>query len=166
MALECCFDRVIDLLKQELELLKNYNKRCEELHQSLIRKDWPSLEKLLLDMRQSAEALSQVDQKRELAIAALKQENDLATESSFGLLLSKLSAEQKREIQFHKQALKTTVFLLQSRVKGIGRYSDNQSSVIKDLLSEMIPEKKGNIYNRKGKTSSSEAAPLLFNHHF
>ena len=155
--------RLMDVLNRELKLLEEYNKGCETLHRELIGRNWNGLEAALNLLRSKAAELEERDRTREDLIRDLKKEMQLHEDASFKMLLTRLEPEAGREISGMKSRIKHSVSVLQVRLRGIGRYSENQTGILKDVLGELMPEKKGKIYNSSGFRSSGENRPLLIN---
>ena len=156
--------RLLDILNRELKLLEEYNKGCETLHQELVGRNWNGLEATLNLLRGRASELEEKDREREALISVLKKDAGLQNEASFRMLLTRLEPEVSREIGTLKSRIRHAVNILQVRLKGIGRYSENQTGILKDVLGELMPEKNGKIYNSSGVKSPGENRPLLINH--
>ncbi len=156
--------RLLDVLNRELKLLEEYNKGCETLHQELVGRNWNGLESTLNHLRGNAAELEERDREREELIRVLKKDVQLQEEASFRMLLTRLEPEVGAEIGVLKSRIRHAVNILQVRLKGIGRYSENQTGILRDMLGEFMPEKKGKIYNSSGVKSPGENRPLLINH--
>lgn len=156
--------RLLTVLRRELKLLEEYNKGCEALHKDLVGKNWNGLETTLNLLRGSAAELEERDREREDLIRDLKKDAGLQEEASFRMLLTRLEPEVGSEVGILKSRIRHAVNILQVRLKGIGRYSDNQTGILGDMLSEIMPEKKGKIYTSSGVKSPGENRPLLINH--
>jgi hypothetical protein len=158
--------KLIDILKSELELLEEYNRGCESLHKNVVAKNWTTLESVLNTLRNKADMLNTLDQKRESFILQLKEDCGLSPQASFGLLMTHLDTHAQKEIKMMKQKIRLAVCVLQTRINGIGSYTESQTSALRDVLDELIPEQRGRIYNSSGTASRVENKPLLFNHQF
>lgn len=157
---------LIDILNKELKILDEYNGGCEKLHQYVIGKDWIRLEKILAKLREKADKLASLDLIREELVIQLKAEHQLSEAVSFGMLLSRLGDEDQKKIRKLKQKLRLSVSLLQTRLKGIGNYTESRSGALRDVLDTLIPDQKGKIYNSCGEASSRGSKPMLFNQSF
>ncbi len=158
--------RLVETLRKELELLEEYNQGCESLHKHVIAKNWTTLESILNNLKRKALHLDTLDQKRESIVQQLKKELSLQEEVSFGLVLVCLDEDTQRDIKVLKQKIRHAVSILQTRINGIGRYTESQTNILRDVLDELIPEQRGRIYNNRGTASSKDSKPLLFNHQF
>jgi len=158
--------KLIDTLRRELELLEEYNRGCESLHKHVIARNWTTLESILNTLKKSALLLDQLDQKRESLISQLKKSLELQEEVSFGLVLTHLENDTQQEIKNLKQRIRHAVGILQTRINGIGKYTESQTNLLRDVLEALIPEQRGRIYNNRGTASAKDSKPLLFNHQF
>jgi len=156
----------INTLKKELELLEEYNQGCESLHKHVVARNWTTLESILNSLKKSAEYLDNLDKKREKQLSQLKNALDLNEEVSFGLVLTCLDSDDQQEIKKLKQKIRHAVGVLQTRINGIGKYTESQAGILRDVLDELIPEQRGRIYNNRGTASAKDSKPLLFNHQF
>ena len=159
-------DKLLNLLENELAIIRSYNQGCEKLHQYVILKDWKNLEKKIFTLKQQSQDLSEADNEREWLVNHLKQEIGLPEECSFGLLISRFPQDKMRKINDLKRNIRRAVLTLQSRVRGIGKYTENQAGALQDVLDILIPDQKGKIYNRYGSAMSGGNNPLLVNRHF
>ncbi len=159
-------DKLLKLLETELNIIRSYNQGCEDVHRYVVSKDWQNLEKSLHNLKIRAEQLSDSDNERELMVAILKKEMNLPDECSFGLLVSRFPQDKAREINDLKRNIRRSIYSLQGRIKGIGKYTESQSGSLKDVLDILIPDQKGKIYNRYGSTMAGGSNPLLVNRHF
>ena len=159
-------DKLLSLMEDELTLIQSYNQGCEKLHQFVISKDWKNLEKKIISLKQQAARLVDADNEREWVVNHLKHEMDLPEECSFGLLISRFPQEKSREINDLKRNLRRSVMILQGRVRGLGKYTENQAGALKDVLDILVPDQKGKIYNRYGSANKGGQNPLLVNRHF
>jgi hypothetical protein len=158
--------KLIDVLNKELETLEEYNRGCESLHKHVVAKNWTTLENVLNTLKCESEKLNSLDLMRESLIQNLKEEHSLPGECSFGLLLTHLDTPGQSEIKILKQKIRHAVNILQTRINGIGTYTESQTCALRDVLDELIPDQKGRIYNSRGTASILESKPLLFNHQF
>ena len=165
MAAERSIEELLTILSKELNCLQIYNRECEKLHRYVVSRDWQKLERTLSVLKGQAETLAGADQQRELLISYLKKEMALPTECSFGLLISRFPAEKTEDINQLKRKIRRNILVLQSRIQGIGRYTDSQTAALKDVLDILIPDQKGKIYNKNGAASSSGNNPMLFSRH-
>lgn len=158
--------KIIDVLSRELETLEEYNRGCEALHKHVVAKNWATLENVLNTLKNEADRLNGLDLKREALILQIKEDCGLSPQVSFGLLMTHLDAPAQKEITILKQKIRHAVSILQTRINGIGAYTESQTSALRDVLDELIPDQKGRIYNSSGTASRLESKPLLFNHQF
>ncbi|OQY34175.1 MAG: hypothetical protein B6241_05675 [Spirochaetaceae bacterium 4572_59] len=166
MPAEKLINKLILILQNELNMIRQYNSECEFLHKFVVAKNWMDLEKVLQKLRILADDLSRIDEEREMFVDILKNEMEIATESSFGLLLSRFPQNEQRQINDLKRDIRHSVMILQNRINGIGRYTESQTSALKEVMDILVPDQKGKIYNRSGAASSAGAKPMLFSRHF
>jgi flagellar biosynthesis/type III secretory pathway chaperone len=159
-------EKLISILETERDLLRQYHSDCEILHRKIASKNWAELEKLLQKLRKEAESLANADDEREVIISMLKKEADLPEEVSFGLLLSRFSDDVSRRINELKREIRRSITILQSRMTGIGRYTESRTSALKDMLDILVPDQKGKIYDKNGAASNIGSKPMLFSKHF
>ncbi len=166
MSADLLIEKLIQILKRELALLKGYNADCEKLHKLIVAKNWMELEKTLSLLRNKAEILAAEDSEREMVINLLKDEMKISEHSSFGLLLSLFPAVEKRLTNDLKREIRHSVMMLKGRINGIGKYTESQTSALKDVLDILIPDQKGKIYTRNGSASNTGSNPMLFSRNF
>lgn len=166
MPAEELINKLIIILQNELKLVRQYNTECEFLHKYVVAKNWANLEKVLQKLRTLADDLSKIDDKREMIVGILKNETGIAEESSFGLLLSRFPQIEQRQVNDLKRDIRRSVMILRNRINGIGRYTESQTSALKDVMDILVPDQKGKIYNRSGAALSAGAKPMLFSRHF
>ena len=165
MSAENLINKLICTLTDELEIIRQYNKSCENLHKSVVSKNWTSLENKIRKLKVQADSLSESDETREWIISSLKNEFGLPEECSFGLLTSRFSQEDSRKVDELKRDIRRSIMVLKNRINGIGRYTESQTSALKDVLDILVPDQKGRIYNRKGAPSAA-GTPMLFSKQF
>jgi hypothetical protein len=166
MSADSLIEKLILILNREQKLLKGYNADCEKLHKTIVAKNWIELEKTLSYLKKRAESLAAEDNEREMVISLLKDEMKLSEHSSFGLLLSLFPVEEKKVVNDLKREIRHSVMMLKSRINGIGKYTESQTSALKDVLDILIPDQKGKIYNRNGSASNTGSNPMLFSRDF
>jgi hypothetical protein len=157
---------LIDILNKELKLLEEYNSGCESVHKYVAAKNWTKLERILNSLGKKAEKLDSLDLIREELVLHLKEDHQLNSAASFGMLMTRLDGVSQKEIKILKQKLRHAVSMLQVRINGIGKYAESQTAALRDVLDVLIPDQKGKIYNRSGLASPVDNKPMLFNHQF
>ncbi len=149
-----------ELLQDEIELLRSMLSHSVCVHQSLLNRDWETLENGLEAIRDDSTALNEYERQRiDLAIEIAKELN---VKPHLRTIASALPQEQRSVLLEQRRCIKAFSSRIASVVQNLSDYLQATSSTIQGVMSELFPGRQA--YNAKGESVTKEDTAYLVDH--
>ena len=153
------------LILQETELLTRFLELERKLSESVYTRNWEDLQYCLEALEPISEEIAELDARRDAELAALKDALGVSASEGFYQVISRLPKSQRNELAAQFRGMKAAVFRLQGLSYQLESYLGTVSGTMREILEELFPHRRGNIYSRKGVASEPEANPMVVSHH-
>lgn len=162
MDAEALCDALIGHMKHEVALMQEMASHESDLKESIVNHDWTRLE---LSQRKTAPILatiSEVEQARNEAFARLREAVEEEEEAGFYDVMLHLDDRRRDAAADVYRTLKFTVLKIQGMTNSIDVYLRTVTGAMQEILAELFPYRRGNIYTSNGKTSEARSNPMVF----
>lgn len=150
-----------DLMKQQVSLLSSFSKKEEDLRKLVLDKDWTGLQGNLGELNNLGAELAVIEEKRnKVFIEIQKKNNNLRTDSFYFVISKFVEPYQSELLALHRQ-MKMLVVRISGVTSGISAYVNNKKETMDEVLDELMPYRKGNIYSNSGKAKAAAGAESL-----
>ncbi len=152
-------------MEQECELLAELHDRQVVLKEKIRTKDWNGLEQTMKTISELADTLVEVDEARqgffdELRAKVLPDAGANGDSSFYGVVV-RLPDEMRERLSELYRKMKFSVLGIQTVTWCIDEHVQTINDTMHQILGELYPHKKGNIYSSAGIKRQSESNPLL-----
>lgn len=146
---------------REAELLEQYADLEEKLPASYRNRDWSELESFIGELTRVAGAIEEAEERREASFQALKASFNLGAGDGFHRLARCIPGEEKQNLTEGFLRLKAGVARMRCASSRMGHYFQSVSESIDAVLSELLPQRRGRIYSRRGKAREAAEGSLI-----
>lgn len=151
------------LMEQEAALMALFNNDESELRASLHGKDWYSVEKAIISLKEYAGEIERIEKQRHLMWESLRQELHMDEDAPFSAALPLLPTPLKEELQQLYLELRRGTRSTRHKLETLGKMAESRTSMIRGVLEDLIPDTRGNCYGRKGLPHPAVSGSLLLN---
>lgn len=163
-AAELC-NQLVSFMKEETDLLERMASLELTLKKQVISHDWVALEHTRTKMAPYFRKLAKVEQQRDETFRALSTAVGADETAGVYEVLLHLDREQRDEAADTYRAMKFTVLKIQGITTSIDVYLSTVTEAMQEMLAELFPFRKGNIYTSRGTTSAAKENPMVVNRH-
>jgi hypothetical protein len=153
------------LILQETELLTRYLELERKLSESVYTRNWEDLNSCLEALEPISEKIAELDSRRDAELTALKEALGAGDSEGFYQVISRLPKAERNELAAQFRGMKAAVFRLQGLSRQLESYLGTVSGTMREILEELFPHRRGNIYSRKGVAAEPEGNPMVISHH-
>ncbi len=159
-------EKLKDTMTQEISLFSRYKEEFNNIKKFIIEKEWISLQRTVEDMKSISLKIEQYDTTRDILykeLCILTGSND---KDSFYSVISKVHKEGGEEIRDIYRIVKNEAKSIKVLNEGLNRFIQTKKSLVTEIIEELVPDRKGTIYNRKGFSSGDgNSSSLILNKH-
>ena len=153
---------LIALMEREAELLEHMVGYEITLKESVIAHNWTRLELAQRKLNPVLEKLAKVEEERHEVFSGLQEAVGEDPEAGFYEVLVHLDRSTRERAAEAYRTLKFTVLKIQGMTNSIDVYLKTVTGAMQEILAELFPFRKGNLYTRKGTTTQAQANPMVF----
>ncbi|MBT3276209.1 MAG: hypothetical protein HN368_23885 [Spirochaetales bacterium] len=157
--------RLLGLMKRELELLETFRGAELELKNSINEKDWDSLDTSVNKMNLLSIELVDIEESRNTAFHELRELIGENKDAGFYQVIVHLPPEERELLAELYRAMKFTAVGIQAVTYCIDEHVQTINGTMHQILNELFPYRKGNMYSKEGKRREIEQNPMVVNHH-
>ena len=154
-----------DCMKIELALLEEFREAEIDLKNCIHEKDWDSLDSAMRPMNLRSAKLEHIEEARNKAFQDLR---DLVGEdegAGFYQVIVHLPLQERDILAELYRAMKFTAVGIQAVTYCIDEHVQTINGTMHQILNELFPYRKGNLYSKQGKRREIEENPMVVNHH-
>lgn len=152
------------LIVQETELLCRYLELERKLSESVYTRNWDDLNSCLEALEPISEEIAELDTRRDAEFERLGKALGASGNEGFYQVISRLPESERNELAAQFRGMKAAVFRLQGLTYQLESYIGSVSGTMREILEELFPHRRGNIYSRKGVASEPEVNPMVISH--
>lgn len=157
---ELC-EALITLMERQVALLEHMVGYEITLKETIVAHNWTRLELARRKMSPILTEIAEVEAERHTAFLKLQKAVGEEPDAGFYEVLVHLDREIRERAADAYRTLKFTVLKIQGLTDSIDIYLKTITGVMQEILSELFPFRKGNIYTRRGTKRQVQANPML-----
>lgn len=154
-----------ELIHREIELLEKFSELELNLQDCIFNRDWKGFEGILKEMQPVSEDLVEVEESRNAAYDELRAKTTGREDASFYQVVLGLPEEQRESFSQLYRKLKFTVLRLKGITEGMDSFVGSMTGTMREILDDIFPYRKGNIYSSRGRARAVNENPMVVNHH-
>ncbi len=159
-AVELC-KSLTTLMTREVKLLEHMVSYELTLKESIMAHNWTRLELAQRKMSPVLEKIAAVEEERHTVFSELQRVVGEDPNSGFYEVLVHLERGVREKAADAYRTLKFTVLKIQGMTDSIDIYLKTITGVMQEILAELFPFRKGNIYTRKGTPTQAQVNPMV-----
>ncbi len=156
--------RLHTYMVSELKLLEAFREAELDLKNRINNKDWDGLERCILKMKSLSDDLIVVEENRSKAFSDLQDLVGEKEEAGFYQVIVHLPSEEReplaelyRAMRFAAVGIRSVTYCIDEHLKAI-------NGTLQQILDELFPYRKGNLYSKHGERREAEGNPMIVNH--
>ena len=157
--------RLLKYMRVELELLESFRDAEIELKNGINRKDWDGLEQCIRKMKLLSVDLVAVEDSRNHAFVELRDLVGEAPGAGFYQVIVHLPAEEREMLAELYRAMKFAAVSIRSVTYCIDEHLQTVNGTLQQILNELFPYRKGNLYSKQGERREASHNPMIVNQH-
>jgi hypothetical protein len=151
------------LLEQQTGLINTLARQELELQQYIADREWSEVDRTIVRMSVTSEAITRAEEERNAAFLDLSPEPGGSVE--FSAVIARLPVEVRGEISRRYRELKVAVLRLQSYTANMDSYLRAALATSRGVLRELFPEHSPRGYSSDGQGRLGEGTALMVNQH-
>ena len=155
----------LDSMKTELDLLELFKALEIRMKESIQLKDWQSLQTVMKEMVDLSDRMVVIERKRQDEYERLRTGFGVEENAGFYQVIVHLPRELRDELAGLYRNMKFTVLSLQAVTECMDDQVRSVNSTIHEILGELFPHRKGNLYSKEGKSREVDPNPVVVNQH-
>jgi len=156
--------RLHESMIAELKLLEAFRDAELELKNGISRKDWDGLERCIREMKALSSDLTAVEERRGGAFHDLQDLVNETENAGFYQVIVHLPAEQRDKLAELYRAMKFAAVGIRSVTYCIDEHLRAINGTLQQILNELFPYRKGNLYSKQGERREAKGNPMVINH--
>lgn len=159
-------EKLATAITDEISLLALYRDEFSNMKRQVLEKDWIALQRSLETMNNISQKINFKDAERDSLYEEMSIKGSRREKESFHNFVSRLYGNSGKELQDLYRIIKHETRAVKVLSEGFGKYLNNRKTLINDVMEELVPHRKGAIYNRRGVTSHDMGnSSLVLNKH-
>ena len=155
--------RLVDSMTKEHELLVHFKSTEDEMTDAIRRKDVSKLETCIKAMAELSDVLVAIEEKRNTVFSTVREEFGEPPDASFYQVIVHLPTDMRDQLSELYRSLKITVVGIQAVTSCIDEQVRSATGTMQQILNELFPHRKGNMYSREGRRRETDSNPLVVN---
>lgn len=155
----------ITILRAEAESFNRYAVLEQALFTTIKKADPEEINHQMTALREVAGEIESLEDSRRGEWGVLKKQWRLPDEARFYDCLPCFNRSERDEASDAFRDLKLSVLRVQTATAALNDYLRVVGRTVSEVLGELFPHQKGDLYSRKGRRINASAAPFLVNHH-
>lgn len=158
-----CSQELAEVMENECKLLTQLRNAETELKGSIHAKDWEGLDRVMKQMELLSENLADLESSRHEAYETLRDGMGLPFDATFYQVIVRLPPDFRDHLAELYRTMKFTIFGIQAITYCIDEHVQTINGTMHQILNELYPHRKGNIYSKEGRSRQADSNPLLVN---
>ena len=153
------------ILARQAELMIHFGEQQQELQETVLARDWATLEALIPAMERTSHEAATLDGRRHELINQLKASLGVHADATFAELLEHLPENHRDELGTLFRDLQVAVLRVKSLSRGIDSYVRGSLRTSNEVLGAVFPDQKGTLYSRRGRKSPADGRAMVLDQH-
>ena len=159
-------EKLKKIMTHEISLFSSYREEFDKMKQLVLEKEWIFLQRSFEVMQNISNEIEDADSKRDDLYSELCNLTGSDKNDSFYSIISKIHKNGSAEISDIYRILKHETKSIKVLNEGFSRYVQTRKNLVGEIMEELVPDRKGTIYNRKGFSShDGSSSSLILNKH-
>ena len=156
--------RLRECMSGELELLVAFREAELALKDGISRKDWDGLERCIHQMKTLSTDLVEVEARRNGAFRDLQDLVGEKEEAGFYQVIVHLPPDERETLAELYRAMRFAAVGIRSVTYCIDEHLKTINGTLQQILNELFPHRKGNLYSKQGERREAQGNPMVVNH--
>lgn len=162
MTLEDSVGSLAAAMENEVAVFDAYVAGQKRFATALRDRDWRALQESMSLLESISLRLSEIEERRAAAEAALREATGCAEEGFYRLALLVPEPDRTNLTDLYRR-LKIGAMRARFENETAGEYAEGSKQLLGSVLDELFPDKKGKIYGRSGRTIQAGRDALVLN---
>lgn len=149
------------VMEKETEILDKICNEEKKLQKAIIACNWDAMERTINALEPLSNTIKPIDERRNNIYAQLLESLNKSEDSSFYSIAMKLSGKSKDLCLEGYRKLKIALLKMKGTSLEIDQYTRIVGETKKNILDEILPYMKGDIYSSKGMTKPASSDPMV-----
>lgn len=159
-------ERLTETMTEEISLFSHYRDEFQNMKELVMDKNWVKLQSSIDRVNHLSRQIEKADGQRDDIYQELLAQTGAEEGESFYSLISRVYGEAGRPLQDIYRIIRHEIRSVKVMSEGFNRFLNNRTSLVKEIMEELVPDRRGSIYNRRGIAShDSGNSSLVLNRH-
>ncbi len=154
---------LLEAMKQEHALLERFKSAEMGMTEAIRNKDVDRLELCMKTMEGLSDSLVQIEEQRHIAFLKLRDAVGEDQDASFYQVIVHLPVDTRDRLAELYRSMKFAVVGIQAVTSCLDEHVKSVNGTMQQILNELFPHRKGNMYSKEGKRCEAESSPLVVN---
>ena len=154
---------IAEAMRQENELLGRFKSAEMEMMEAIRKKDVDRLELCLKTMVELSDSLAELEEQRHITFFKLRDAVGEDQDSSFYQVIVHLPVDTRDQLAELYRSMKFAVLGIQAVTSCLDEHVKSVNGTMQQILNELFPHRKGNMYSKEGTRREAESNPLVVN---
>lgn len=159
-------EKLKNIMTREISLFSIYKEEFGKMKSLVTEKKWVPLQRSFEIVRNISEKIESADSERDSLYSELCVQTGSSADDSFYSVISKIHTNGSSEIYDIYRIVKHEAKSVKILNEGFNSFLQNRKNLVNEIMEELVPDRKGTIYNRKGFSShDGSSSSLILNKH-
>ena len=160
------FDKCVQILKQEIELLDKIIDVQYEIRTSVVVREWENFDEFMNTLNTYNNDFEALETERDQVFSsiAVEKNRDILAEESFYAVTARLPVFQRQTLTDLYRDLKIRILRVRFENDGLMKYLNEAKSYTETFLDTVFPGRRGKLYSAKGTIVASDMRSMILNH--
>ena len=154
---------LLKAMNQEHVLLGRFKSAEMEMAEAIRNKDVNQLELCMKTMVELSDSLVKIEEQRHITFFKLRGAVGEDQDASFYQVIVHLPADTRDQLAELYRAIKFAVVGIQAVTSCLDEHVKSVDGTMQQILNELFPHRKGNMYSKEGMPREVESNPLVVN---
>jgi hypothetical protein len=159
-------EKLKKIMTHEISLFSLYKDEFNKMVNLVMEKEWITLQRSFDAVQNISNEIEKADTKRDDLYCELCKLTGSNKDDSFYSVISKIHNNGSSEINDIYRIVKHETHSIKVLNDGFSRYIQSRKNLVNEIMEELVPDRKGTIYNRKGFSfHDGSSSSLILNKH-
>lgn len=159
-------EKLKKIMTNEISLFSLYKEEFNKMKNLVMQKDWITLQKSFEVVENLSINIENTDSQRSELYNKICQMTGSGKDESFYSVINKIHKEGGSEITDIYRMVKHEAHSIRVTNEGFSRFLQTRKNLVNEIMEELVPDRKGTIYNRRGFSShDGSSSSLVLNKH-
>ena len=160
------FNRAVQILKEEIELLKKISEAEKNVRKAVIDREWTYFEEKTQESDRLSVEFTSLDEERAALFSCLSDNSSPETEKPFTSLIANLNDNEQKDLSCLYRELKMETHKMKALNETFLAYLNEAKTLATAYISTVCPDRGGKLYTSKGRTVTPDLRSIVINNRF